>query len=56
MQFKYQKKLLPLVKVTGRSFFDQADRNVASESPESFCKKNDCAKLQRVIIKFNLKD
>ncbi len=56
MQFKYQKKLLPLVKVTGRSFFDQADRGVASESPDSFCRKNDCAKLQRVIIKFNLKD
>jgi len=56
MQFKYQQKLLPLVKVTGRSFFDQANRDVASESPESFCRKNDCAKLQRVIIKFNLKD
>ena len=56
MQFKHQQKLLPLVKVTGRSFFDQASRNVANESPESFCRKNDCAKLQRVIIKFNLKD
>ena len=56
MQFKYQQRLLPLVKVTGRSFFDQADRNVANEAQESFCRKHDCAKLQRVIIKFNLKD
>ncbi len=56
MQFKYQQKLLPLVKVTGRSFFDQAERGIATEAPDSFCKKNDCAKLQRVIIKFNLKD
>ena len=56
MSFKYQQKLLPLVKVTGRSFLDQADRGVAAESSEDFCKKNDCAKLQRVIIKFNLKD
>ena len=56
MQFKYQKRLLPLVKVTGRSFFDQADRGPAGEAQEQFCHKNDCAKLQRVIIKFNLKD
>jgi len=56
MSFKYQQKLLPLVKVTGKSFLDQADRGVASESPDSFCRKNDCSKMQRVIIKFNLKD
>lgn len=58
MAFKYQKELLPLVKVTGRSFLSQADqkRGVANETSRSFCEKNDCAKLQRVIIKFNLKD
>lgn len=57
MEFEHQKQLLPLVKVTGRSFFSNVDqRGVANESRRSFCEKNDCAKLQRVIIKFNLKD
>lgn len=57
MEFEHQKQLLPLVKVTGRSFFSNQDsRGVANESGRSFCEKNDCAKLQRVIIKFNLKD
>jgi chromosome segregation ATPase len=57
MEFEHQKQLLPLVKVTGRSFFSNQDaRGVANESHKSFCEKNDCAKLQRVIIKFNLKD
>ena len=58
MTFEHQRKLLPLVKVTGRSFFSNPDdqRGVASDSSKSFCEKNDCAKLQRVIIKFNLKD
>ena len=37
---------------------DQKERNPADQngSAESFCQKNDCAKLQRVIIKFTLKD
>jgi ABC-type transporter Mla subunit MlaD len=58
MTFEHQKQLLPLVKVTGRSFLanPQDARGVANESHKSFCEKNDCAKLQRVIIKFNLKD
>jgi outer membrane protein OmpA-like peptidoglycan-associated protein len=59
MSFKHQKKLLPLVKVTGRSFLatDKArDPAGNATTMESFCRKNDCAKLQRVVIKFTLKD
>ncbi len=58
MTFQHQKELLPLVKVTGRSFLSNpnAGRGLAAESSKSFCEKNDCAKLQSVIIKFNLKD
>ena len=60
IEFKHQKKLLPLVKVTGRSFLsNEKERAPAANgdgSAEGFCKKNDCAKLQRVIIKFTLKD
>jgi len=58
MTFEHQRQLLPLVKVTGRGFLSNPEdqRGVASDSSKSFCEKNDCAKLQRVIIKFNLKD
>jgi outer membrane protein OmpA-like peptidoglycan-associated protein len=59
ISFKYQEHLLPLVKVTGRSFLSsEKERDIASQKSgtDSFCSKNDCAKLQRVIIKFTLKD
>lgn len=58
MSFTHQKQLLPLVKVTGRSFLsNDDDRSPAGNgTAEDFCRKNDCAKLQRVIIKFQLKD
>jgi hypothetical protein len=58
MSFKNQDRMLPLVKVTGRSFLtsDKERDPAAQDSTESFCKKNDCAKLQKVIIKFTLKD
>lgn len=61
MSFKYQDSLLPLVKVSGRSFLaNEEKRDPASTSKsttgEDFCKHNDCAKLQKVIIKFQLKD
>ncbi len=49
MDFQYQDQLFPIVKVSGRSFLGQGNG-------KDFCSKNDCAKLQRVIIKFNLKD
>lgn len=59
MAFKHQQQLLPLVKVTGRSFLSNSDDDrtpAGTGSAEEFCRKNDCAKLQRVIIKFTLKD
>lgn len=57
INYKYQKKLLPLVKVTGRSFLAEGakGRGVASGFDVSeYCKKFDCKKSQKVIIKFNL--
>jgi outer membrane protein OmpA-like peptidoglycan-associated protein len=56
MKYQYQKDLLPLVKVVGRSYFAQgADRNIASKmSQEEYCSKFDCKKAQKVIIKFDI--
>ncbi len=57
MQFDHQKQLLPLVKVTGRSFL--ATERIPGRTPSSggdYCQNFDCKKSQRVIIKFNLKD
>jgi outer membrane protein OmpA-like peptidoglycan-associated protein len=56
MTFEHKKEMLPLIKVAGRSFLANKDRTVATSGAEDFCSKNDCAKLQKVIIKFNLKD
>ncbi len=56
MTFEHKKEMLPLIKVAGRSFLSNKDRNVATSGTEDFCVKNDCSKLQKVIIKFNLKD
>ncbi len=58
MDFQHKRQLLPLVKVTGRSFLaqDPNQRTPANSNADAFCRQNDCAKLQRVIIKFNLKD
>lgn len=56
MVFKHQKELLPLVKVTGRSFLAEKKRSVASDGDQAFCGRFDCMKAQRVIIKFTLED
>lgn len=59
MKFSNQKRLLGLVKVSGRSFLHEAikGRDVESGvSVKEFCAKFDCLKEQKVIIKFNLKD
>ncbi|HEX4923285.1 MAG TPA: microtubule-binding protein, partial [Bdellovibrionales bacterium] len=57
MAFSHKSRLLPLVKVTGKSFLgDKLERDVAGQDPNDFCKKNDCAKKQTVIIRFKLKD
>ncbi len=57
MQFQHKQKLLPLAKVTGRSFLsDKDERAPSSQGQPDFCKKVDCAKQQTVVIRFKLKD
>ncbi|MEQ1876168.1 MAG: microtubule-binding protein [Bdellovibrionia bacterium] len=58
MTFTHKQRLLPLVKVTGKSFLgDKNDRSVANDDEAGgACKKVDCAKKQTVIIRFKLKD
>jgi len=57
MDFNHKQRLLPLVKVTGRSFLKDADkRDLAAEGNKSICDQIDCAKKQTVIIKFKLRD
>lgn len=59
MKFDYQKTITPMVKVTGRSYLAEGvkGRNLASGiSRKEYCKKYDCLKSQKVIIRFNLKD
>jgi chromosome segregation ATPase len=59
MNYNHQKELRGLIKVTGRGFFneDQKIDGLKSGMKENdFCKKYDCKKAQRVIIKFNLKE
>lgn len=55
IQFAHQKELMSLMKVSGRSFLEVMkvqDRNIATAA--EFCKKNDCKKAQRVIIRFSM--
>ncbi len=58
MKYRYQKKILPMVKVTGRSFLteDASKRDISSMSHTEYCKKYDCKKSQRVVIKFNMEN
>lgn len=59
LEYTHQKDLLPLVKVTGRSFLAEEvkGRSIASGlSIKDYCAKYNCEKSQKVIIKFNLKD
>jgi chromosome segregation ATPase len=57
IRFDRQKDLLPLVKVSGRSYLS-AERLPASKMApgESYCSKFDCKKHQIVVIRFNLKN
>jgi len=55
VRFEHQKELVGLMKVSGRSFLEVMNvntRDVANAG--EFCKKNDCKKAQRVIIRFNV--
>ncbi len=59
MNYNYQKDLLPLVKVTGRSFLAEEvkGRSIASGlTHQQYCAQHNCEKSQKVIIRFNLKD
>ncbi|MCM2321723.1 MAG: hypothetical protein NDJ90_00500 [Oligoflexia bacterium] len=59
MSFQHQKDLLPLVKVSGRSYLATErlkGRELAQVRDGNYCKVFDCKKGQRVIIKFNLRD
>jgi chromosome segregation ATPase len=56
MNFSYQKDLLPLIKVTGRSFLAEKMDERRNPSSKNFCDTHDCKKAQRVIIKFSFDD
>ncbi len=59
MKYSNQNRLLGLVNVSGRSYLADAAKGHSIEegiSRENFCKKYDCRKQQKVIIKFDLKE
>lgn len=56
LNFQHQKDLLPLIKVTGRSFLAEKLPNVRNPSSKNYCEAHDCKKAQRVIIKFSFDD
>ena len=52
-QSPYNRNLMSLMKVSGRSFLEAA--NVKTDvKPQDFCKVNDCKKAQRVVIRFSM--
>jgi myosin heavy subunit len=58
MNYQHQQRIYNMTKVTGRSFLAEgADQRVmANMSQKEYCKKYDCKKSQRVVIKFNMKN
>lgn len=59
IEYANQKKLLPLVKVAGKSFFSEEkipDGIAPGMNQREFCRRVDCKKSQKVIIKFNMDD
>lgn len=54
MSFQYRDNLVPNLKVSGRSFLDSIKQDRSIASIEDYCKKNDCKKAQRVIIRFSM--
>jgi hypothetical protein len=54
--FDYQNTMLPLLNVTGRSFFaeDIDPNDLGNLTIDEFCGLYNCKKSQRVIIKFGL--
>lgn len=58
MKFSQQQEILPMLKVSGRSYLasDKLPGRSTASSGEDFCSVYDCKKSQRVIIKFNLRE
>lgn len=58
MKFDQQGIMLPLIKVTGRSFFTEKINleDTGNLSKEEFCRQYNCNQSQRVIIKFGLSE
>ena len=54
MAFEHKNSLVPNLTVSGRSFLELMKMNRSVASAEDYCKKNDCKKSQRVIIKFSM--
>ena len=56
LTFDHQETMLPLIKVTGRSFFTEIidPQDTGNLSKKEFCKQYNCYQSQRVIIKFGL--
>ena len=56
IRFDYQNTMVPLINVTGRSFFaEKVDPDITGDlSLDEFCAQYNCKKSQRVIIKFGL--
>ena len=56
---KEQQKLFPIMKVVGRGYLPEG-RGLAeipdNLSEQEFCKRYNCQKAQRVVVKFNMKD
>lgn len=52
--FEYQKKMLPLVKVSARSYLELFDEKRRPSNFEQFCKSTDCTKARKVMIKFSM--
>ena len=58
LKFDHQDSMLPLIKVTGRSFFTEQVNveDTGNLTREEFCQQYNCSKSQRVIIKFGLSE
>jgi len=54
MSFEYQKQMLPLVKVSARSYLELFDEKRRPANFEEYCRANDCNKARKVMIKFTM--
>lgn len=56
MTFERQKDLLPLVKVSGRSYLSAERQIASSQGADGYCAQYNCKKHQIVVIRFTLRD